>query len=68
MKQQQLWHKIDNFEAYARQLIYNKEVSKDVLAKNSSFSRWKEEWKEMKSQVQQITPLFPGFVDGKVVP
>ncbi|KAK8301732.1 hypothetical protein V6Z11_D04G040500 [Gossypium hirsutum] len=68
MKQQQLWHKIDNFEAYARQLIYNKEVSKDVLAKNSSFSRWMEEWKEMKSQVQQITPLFPGFVDGKVVP
>ncbi|GMI67808.1 ARABIDOPSIS PHYTOALEXIN DEFICIENT 4, PHYTOALEXIN DEFICIENT 4 [Hibiscus trionum] len=67
-KRHQLWLKIDMFEGYARNLIENKEVSKDVLAKNSSFSRWMGEWKEMKSQVQQIPQLFPGFVDGEVVP
>ncbi|XWS41280.1 hypothetical protein CRYUN_Cryun17cG0067500 [Craigia yunnanensis] len=48
-KRHLLWHKIDMFEKYARKLIENKEVSKDVLAKNSSFSRWMEEWKELKS-------------------
>ncbi|XP_022750893.1 lipase-like PAD4 isoform X2 [Durio zibethinus] len=62
------WQKIDFFEKYARKLIANKEVSKDVLAKNSSFSRWMEEWEELKSQVQQFPPRFPGFVDGEVVP
>ena len=63
-----LWHKIDMFEKYARKLIENKEVSKDVIAKNSSFSRWMEEWKELKSQVQQFPPWFSDFVDGEVVP
>ncbi|XVF58840.1 hypothetical protein PTKIN_Ptkin07bG0098300 [Pterospermum kingtungense] len=51
-----LWRKIDMFEKYARKLIENKEVSIDVLAKNSSFSRWLEEWKVLKSQVVQQSP------------
>ncbi|XVE86473.1 hypothetical protein DITRI_Ditri18aG0037000 [Diplodiscus trichospermus] len=67
-KRHELWQKIDLFEMYARKLIQNKEVSKDVLAKNSSFSRWMEEWKLLKSQVQQFPPWFPDFVDGEVVP
>ncbi|XP_017969515.1 PREDICTED: lipase-like PAD4 [Theobroma cacao] len=67
-KRDLLWHNIDLFEQYSRKLIENKEVSIDVLAKNSSFSRWMEEWKELKSQVQQFPPRFPGFVDGEVVP
>ncbi|XP_022774846.1 lipase-like PAD4 isoform X2 [Durio zibethinus] len=45
-KRRLLWHKIDVFEKYAGKLIENKEVSNDVLAKNSSFSRWMEEWKK----------------------
>ncbi|XVF14877.1 hypothetical protein REPUB_Repub09cG0098700 [Reevesia pubescens] len=67
-KRNLLWPKIDKFEKYARKLIEDKEVSKDVIAKNSSFSRWMEELKELKSQVQQFPPWFPGFVDGEVVP
>lgn len=63
-----LWQKIDMFESYARKLIENKEVSKDVLARNSSFSRWMEEWKELKPQIQRFPPWFPDFVDGEVVP
>ncbi|KAL4379677.1 hypothetical protein GQ457_02G010120 [Hibiscus cannabinus] len=45
-----LWHKLDMFEKYAMELIEKKEVSKDVMFKNSSFSRWMEEWKELKPQ------------------
>ncbi|EOX92653.1 hypothetical protein QUC31_003751 [Theobroma cacao] len=48
-KRDLLWRKIDLFEQYARKLIENKEISEDVLAKNSSFSRWMEDWKELKS-------------------
>ncbi|KAE8701089.1 SAG101-like protein [Hibiscus syriacus] len=51
-KIKQLWDKIDRFEKYAMKLIQNKEVSKDVMLKNSSFSRWWEQWKELKPQIQ----------------
>ncbi|OMP01210.1 Lipase, class 3 [Corchorus olitorius] len=63
-----LWLKIEEFERYANQMIENKEVSKDVLFKNSSFTRWMGDLKEFKSQVKQFPPLFPGFLDGEVVP
>ncbi|XP_039040731.1 lipase-like PAD4, partial [Hibiscus syriacus] len=53
-----LWNKIDMFEKYARQLIDNKEVSEDVMLRNSSFSRWMEEWREFKAQVLEFPPLY----------
>ncbi|KAK6923700.1 Fungal lipase-like domain [Dillenia turbinata] len=51
-----LLEKIDYFEAYAREQVEQKEVSKDVLAKYSSYSIWMDEWKEYKSQVIRISP------------
>lgn len=47
-KQAYLWGNIEKFENYAGQLIENKEVSKDVLAKNSSYSVWTEELRELR--------------------
>lgn len=49
--------RIDEFEKYAAKLIERKEVSKDVLFKNSSFSVWVEEWKMLKVQLQQHSQL-----------
>ncbi|KAK6923496.1 Fungal lipase-like domain, partial [Dillenia turbinata] len=51
-----LLENINYFEAYASQLVERKEVSKDVLAKYSSYSIWMDEWKEYKSQVPRISP------------
>ncbi|KAM5577862.1 hypothetical protein ABKV19_008277 [Rosa sericea] len=59
-----LWENINNFERYATRLVDCKEVSKDVLAKNSSYSKWVEDLRELKSQMQQIHPQFPRFRDG----
>lgn len=63
----QLWQEIDAFEQYARALIENKEVSCDVLAKNSSYSLWVAEVRELRSQIQQFHQ-FPGVVNGEMVP
>lgn len=66
-----LWDKIENFEKYAIKLIENKEVSSDVLAKNSSYSLWVEDLKELKqlkAEVQRFPPQFTRFLDGEVVP
>ncbi|WJX47791.1 Lipase-like pad4 [Trifolium repens] len=64
-----LWEKIENFEKYAIELIQNKEVSCDVLAKNSSYSTWVEDLKEMK-QLRANIPRYPQqftrFLDGVV--
>ncbi|WJX53749.1 Lipase-like pad4 [Trifolium repens] len=64
-----LWEKIENFEKYAIELIQNKEVSCDVLAKNSSYSTWVEDLKEMK-QLRANVPRYPQqftrFLDGVV--
>jgi hypothetical protein len=64
-----LWEKIENFEKYATELIQNKEVSCDVLAKNSSYSTWVEDLKEMK-QLRANIPRYPQqftrFLDGVV--
>ncbi|XP_058731101.1 lipase-like PAD4 [Vicia villosa] len=66
-----LWEKIENFEKYAIGLIENKEVSSDVLAKNSSYSLWVGELKELKqlnANVQRFPQQFARFMDGEVVP
>ncbi|GAV65023.1 Lipase_3 domain-containing protein [Cephalotus follicularis] len=62
-----LWENIYNFERYARMLVENKEVSIDVLAKNSSYALWVEDWRVLKSQVQQFPHQLPGFLN-EVVP
>ncbi|XP_028785061.1 lipase-like PAD4 isoform X2 [Neltuma alba] len=70
-KEAHLWDNIEKFENYAAQLIENKEVSKDVLAKNSSYSVWVEELRElreMKAKVQNFPYQFTRFVNGGVVP
>ncbi|KAJ8550202.1 hypothetical protein K7X08_033909 [Anisodus acutangulus] len=54
---------ITKFDQYARRLIENKEVSVDVLAKNSSYTLFIEEWKEFQSQLQLFQPQFPGIVE-----
>ncbi|KAJ4953490.1 hypothetical protein NE237_030322 [Protea cynaroides] len=41
----QLWENMKQFELYASGLIEKKEVSKDVVAKNSSYSLWVEKWR-----------------------
>ncbi|XAR73134.1 Carboxylesterase [Bertholletia excelsa] len=54
---------IDEFEEYARGIIERKEASRDVLAENSSYSLWINEWRQVKSQLSQRFPTqFPGFV------
>lgn len=50
---------ITKFDQYAKRLIENKEVSLDVLAKNSSYTKFIEEWKEFQSQLQLLQPQFP---------
>ncbi|XP_039157972.1 lipase-like PAD4 [Eucalyptus grandis] len=41
----------NHFEMYAEELIKNKEVSIDVLAKNSSYTLWAEKWKDLKAKL-----------------
>uniref|UniRef100_A0A5B7B1P6 Putative lipase-like PAD4 n=1 Tax=Davidia involucrata TaxID=16924 RepID=A0A5B7B1P6_DAVIN len=42
-----LWESIGMFEQYARRMVERKEVSRDVMAKNSSYSMWVQEWSEL---------------------
>ncbi|XP_037491963.1 lipase-like PAD4 isoform X2 [Jatropha curcas] len=63
-----LWAKLDEFERYASRLVQRKEVSKDVVAKNSSYSLWLKDYKELKSQIAQWHAQFPSFLDAEVVP
>ncbi|KAL7131947.1 hypothetical protein ABFS83_12G039100 [Erythranthe nasuta] len=59
--------KIETFEAYANGMIKRKEVSVDVVAKNSSYNLFVEEWRGLKLQMKMIMPPhFPGFQDGMV--
>ncbi|CAH8337677.1 unnamed protein product [Eruca vesicaria subsp. sativa] len=57
-KQTLLWEKITGFERYASTLVKMKEVSKDVLATNSSYSVWVEKLRVLKLKVNN------GVVDG----
>lgn len=64
----ELWGNIDKFEQYARGLVERKEVSIDVLAKNSSYMIWVEELKVLKLHSQHFSTQIPGILDRKVVP
>ncbi|KAI3685450.1 hypothetical protein L6452_34692 [Arctium lappa] len=63
-----LWASIQNFEQYARGLVERKEVSIDVLAKNSSYKNWVEELSVLKLQSQHFSTQIPGVLDRKLVP
>ncbi|XP_021900321.1 lipase-like PAD4 isoform X1 [Carica papaya] len=67
-----LWENINEFEKYAEGLVERKEVSIDVLARNSSYSLWVEDFKVLKSQIQKFPPHhdhdFPSYLDGGIVP
>ncbi|XP_023518431.1 lipase-like PAD4 [Cucurbita pepo subsp. pepo] len=43
-----VWRSLENFERYARGLVERKEVSKDVVAKNSSYTLWAQELRALK--------------------
>ncbi|KAL2247080.1 UNVERIFIED_CONTAM: Lipase-like PAD4 [Sesamum indicum] len=58
--------KIQKFEQHANGMIERKEVAVDVLAKNSSYNLFREEWSCLKSQLQLLPSQFPGFQDGMV--
>ncbi|XP_009355855.3 lipase-like PAD4 isoform X3 [Pyrus x bretschneideri] len=45
-----LWESINNFDSYAAGLVQRKEVSKDVMAKNSSYMKWLQELADLRSQ------------------
>ncbi|KAK0605103.1 hypothetical protein LWI29_022805 [Acer saccharum] len=63
-----LWMNINAFERYAAELVESKQVSKDVLAQNSSYVLWVEELKVLRSQLMQFPVQFPSIVDAEVVP
>ncbi|KAK1551850.1 hypothetical protein Q3G72_029855 [Acer saccharum] len=63
-----LWRNINVFERYAAELVESKQVSKDVLAQNSSYVLWVEELKVLRSQLMQFPVQFPSIVDAEVVP
>ncbi|KAG5031791.1 hypothetical protein JHK85_015773 [Glycine max] len=66
-----LWDNIEKFEKYAMELVDNKEVSEDVLAKNSSYSIWLEDLRglrELKAKVKRFSHHFNPFLDGEVIP
>ncbi|KAJ6413680.1 hypothetical protein OIU84_006478 [Salix udensis] len=64
----QYWEKIDSFASYAKTLVENKEVSIDVVAKNSSYSLWLKDYNELKSQMELFRPQFLSFVNEEMVP
>ncbi|XP_056168360.1 lipase-like PAD4 [Syzygium oleosum] len=49
-----LWDGLNKFETYAMNLVEGREVSADVVAKNSSFSLWLKEWTAWKSQIDPL--------------
>ncbi|KAH6791328.1 hypothetical protein C2S51_006334 [Perilla frutescens var. frutescens] len=65
-RQSVLFDKIVVFEQYARGMIEKKEVSVDVLSKNSSYNMFTEEWQELKSRLQLLPPRFPVLQDATV--
>ncbi|KAF8018685.1 hypothetical protein BT93_H3552 [Corymbia citriodora subsp. variegata] len=54
--------RLHEFEAYAIKLIEDKEVSADVLAKNSSFILWLKEWRAMKPDQTGLTQPIPSWL------
>ncbi|KAJ9177863.1 hypothetical protein P3X46_013025 [Hevea brasiliensis] len=47
---------LDDFSKYASGLVERKEVSKDVVARNSSYCMWVRDYEELKSQYVQLHP------------
>ncbi|XP_039157630.1 lipase-like PAD4 [Eucalyptus grandis] len=52
-----LLEKMNDFETHAEKLIKTGEVSKDVLAKNSSYTLWAEKWKDLKPKLSQLPSI-----------
>lgn len=61
-----LLDKIEKFEQNARVMIERREVSIDVLAKNSSYNLFRQEWEELKARLKLWPPRFPVSRDGMV--
>ncbi|KAJ6397287.1 hypothetical protein OIU77_018321 [Salix suchowensis] len=57
------WREIDSFASSAKTLVENKEVSIDVVAKNSSYSLWLKDYNELKSQMELFRPQFFEFCE-----
>ncbi|PQP92402.1 lipase-like PAD4 isoform X1 [Prunus yedoensis var. nudiflora] len=69
-KQDSLRDSINNFVMYADRLVERKEVSEDVVAKNSSYKKLLEELTELRSAVHPFwtATQFPCLRGGEVVP
>ncbi|WOH07059.1 hypothetical protein DCAR_0626488 [Daucus carota subsp. sativus] len=67
LKSALLWQNVEEFEKYSNGLVERKEVSIDVLAKDSSYSLWVEELKAVKSQLLRFPPQYAGFLVGEAV-
>ncbi|KAL3729051.1 hypothetical protein ACJRO7_033622 [Eucalyptus globulus] len=52
-----LLDRLIEFETYAMKKVKGLEVSADVVAKNSSFSMWLEEWRALKSQIYPLKSI-----------
>lgn len=64
-----LWANIEKFEQYAGGMVERKEVSIDVLAKNSSYMAFVEELRVIrKLHLQLFSTQIPDVLDRKVVP
>jgi hypothetical protein len=63
-----LWENLNFFERYARELIKDKQVSKDVLLKNSSYSLWVEEWSVFKLQGRKFPLRLAECYNEEMVP
>ncbi|KAI4326153.1 hypothetical protein MLD38_031493 [Melastoma candidum] len=58
-KQRSLWERLNEFECYSSKMVREKEVSEDVLVKNSSFMAWTNEWTSLKLQWKQQQNVLP---------
>lgn len=63
-----LWQNINNFEKHAVGLVESKQVSRDVLARNSSYVSWVDDLRELRSQLWQFSVKVPTLVNGELVP
>jgi hypothetical protein len=63
----QIWENIHKFEEYAKRMIEMKEVSVDVLLKNSSYSLWVEEMGELKMHLHKFSHV-SSLLNGEVIP
>ncbi|KAF8018682.1 hypothetical protein BT93_H3548 [Corymbia citriodora subsp. variegata] len=70
-----LWDRLNEFETYAMKKVEGLEVSADVVAKNSSFSLWLEEWRAYlwarsvvkRVESMEIADLSPGPIRDRLL-